>query len=209
MQDEIKNIVLASGNQGKLREFQAMLATSHHTKHWQIRTQAEFNVGDVEENGLSFVENAIIKARHAARVTGLATLADDSGLAVDALHGKPGIYSARYASNAGEPNNDAANNSKLLADLQTIPAEKRQARFHCCIAFMRHADDPAPLIAAATWEGRILFAPQGKAGFGYDPLFFIPEKNCSAAELAPVEKQRISHRAKALQQLLQLLNTNV
>lgn len=204
MPNEAKHIVLASGNQGKLREFQAMLATSTLTQHWQIHTQAEFNVGDVEENGLSFVENAIIKARHAAKVTGLAALADDSGLAVDALNGKPSIYSARYA---GEPSNDAANNAKLLADLQTVPAEARQARFHCCIAFMRHADDPAPLIAAATWEGQILFKPQGNAGFGYDPLFYVPEKNCSAAELAPEEKQRLSHRAKALQQLLQGLHT--
>ncbi|MGV6810369.1 MAG: RdgB/HAM1 family non-canonical purine NTP pyrophosphatase [bacterium] len=201
----MKQIVLASGNQGKLREFQAMLATSAHTQHWQIHTQAAFNVGDVEENGQSFVENAIIKARHAAQMTGLAALADDSGLAVDALQGKPGIYSARYA---GESSSDAANNAKLLTALQAVPIEKRQARFHCCIALMRHADDPAPLIAAATWEGRILFTPQGTAGFGYDPLFFVPEKHCSAAELAPTEKQRMSHRAKALQQLLQLLKTS-
>ncbi|HHC74478.1 MAG TPA: non-canonical purine NTP pyrophosphatase, partial [Thiothrix sp.] len=133
MQDHVKHIVLASGNQGKLREFQAMLAVSESTKHWQIHTQAEFNVSDVEENGLSFVENAILKARHAAQITGLAALADDSGLAVDALQGKPGIYSARYA---GESSNDAANNTKLLADLQAVPAEKRHARFHCCIALM-------------------------------------------------------------------------
>jgi XTP/dITP diphosphohydrolase len=195
-------IVLASGNQGKLKEFNRLLAD----KGLDVHTQAEFGVTDANETGLSFVENAIQKARHAALQTGLPAIADDSGLEVDALLGKPGIYSARFA---GEHGNDTANNSKLLAELATIPNEQRTARFRCCIVFMKHAADPSPIIADASWEGCILHQPQGNNGFGYDPLFYVPSHDCSSAELPPEEKNRISHRGQALQLLLKLLPDNM
>lgn len=198
-----KRVVLASGNSGKLREFNRLLADAH----FDIVPQSEFDVPEALEDGLSFVENAIIKARNAAMFTGLAALADDSGIEVDALHGQPGIYSARYA---GEPGNDQANNDKLLQELADIPEEERTARFRCCIVYMRHADDPSPLIADASWEGRILFEPSGPNGFGYDPLFFVPTHGCSSAELDPDEKNKISHRGIALNAMLeQLLKSRV
>jgi XTP/dITP diphosphohydrolase len=148
------------------------------------------------------VENAIIKARHASRLSGLPALADDSGLVVDALKGEPGIHSARYAgSNADREINDAANNALLLENLEQVPDEDRTARFQCCLALVRHADDPMPLICQGSWEGRILFAEQGEHGFGYDPLFYVPEHDCASAELEPAVKNTISHRAMALQNL--------
>jgi len=161
--------------------------------------QSEFNIPDADETGLSFVENAILKARHAAKLSGLPAIADDSGLEVDALNGAPGIYSARYA---GSDATDAANNDKLLAALSDTAEEARTARFQCLMVFMRHAEDPTPVICQGTWEGRILLHPQGENGFGYDPLFFVAEKNCSSAELPAGVKNAMSHRGKALQALL-------
>jgi XTP/dITP diphosphohydrolase len=194
-------VVLASGNQGKLKEFNRLLAG----KGFDIHTQSAFDVPDADETGLTFVENAILKARNAALHTGLPAIADDSGLEVDALQGKPGIYSARYAGEGG----DRANNAKLLDELKAVSDPDRTARFRCCIVFLRHAEDPSPIIADAAWEGRILHTPQGENGFGYDPLFFVPTHNCSSAELAPEEKNRISHRGQALQLLLQALPDNI
>ena len=190
-----KKIVLASGNSGKLREIQAVLDAQRFT----LVKQSELNVSDVPETGTTFVENAIIKARHAAKITGLPALADDSGIEVDALQGAPGVYSARYAGTHGE---DDANNTKLLEELKNVSNEQRTARFQCVIVFMRHADDPMPLICEGTWEGLILQELSGANGFGYDPLFFVPTHKCSSAELDPAEKNRISHRAQALQKLI-------
>ena len=181
-------VVLASGNAGKLRELGQVLAPLAVT----LQPQAQFNVPEVEETGLSFVENAIIKARAATQHSGLPAIADDSGLEVDYLNGAPGIHSARY-SGAG----DNANNAKLLRELAAIPEAQRSARFQCVLVYMRHALDPTPLICQASWEGRILFEPQGNNGFGYDPLFYVPAYQCSSAELQPEVKNRISHRARA------------
>ena len=189
-------VVLASGNAGKLRELDRILAPLE----MQLQSQATYGVPEVPETGLSFVENAIIKARAAARHTGLPSIADDSGLEVDYLRGAPGIHSARY-SGAG----DAANNAKLLAALGDIPEEARGARFQCVLVYMRHGLDPTPLVCQASWEGRILFAPRGDAGFGYDPLFYVPDQGCSSAELDPAVKNRISHRARASALLLEAL----
>lgn len=189
-----QKVVLASGNQGKLREFIRMLSDS---QDMEIIKQSEFNVSDVDETGLTFVENAILKARHAAQITGLPALADDSGIEVDALNGRPGIYSARYSGDG-----DDANNVKLLEEMQDVPEEQRTARFRCCIVYMRHADDPSPIIADASWEGVILHELKGVNGFGYDPLFHVPTHGCSSAEIAPDEKNRISHRGQALRILL-------
>ena len=193
-----QRLVLASSNAGKLREFNSLLADFG----FEVIRQADLGVTDAEETGLSFVENALLKARHASQITGLAALADDSGLVVDALGGQPGIYSARFA---GQPTNDAANNAKLLEALKNVPAEQRTARFHCCIVLVRHPTDPVPLIAEASWEGMILNAIQGQQGFGYDPLFYVPTHRCTAAELEATEKNRISHRGQALQRLRALL----
>ncbi|MBI5040179.1 MAG: RdgB/HAM1 family non-canonical purine NTP pyrophosphatase [Gammaproteobacteria bacterium] len=184
-------IVLASGNPGKVREFNALLA-GHHI---EVVPQSKFQVPDVAETGQTFVENAIIKARNAALHTGLAAIADDSGIEVDALNGAPGIYSARYA---GAGAGDQANLEKLLADLEGVPEEQRTARFQCLMVYMRHANDPTPLIRQGTWEGHILFAPRGTQGFGYDPVFFVPTHNCSSAELPPEVKNALSHRVQAL-----------
>lgn len=189
-------LVLASHNPGKLKELQAMLGNSV-----QVRSVGEFSDVEPEETGLSFVENAILKARHAARVSGLPALADDSGLAVDALGGAPGIYSARYADGQG----DAANNAKLLEALRDVPDAERGARFVCVLALLRHADDPLPILCEGLWYGRILHAPSGSNGFGYDPLFWVPERVCSSAELPPAEKNRLSHRARAMALLKQRL----
>lgn len=191
-------IVLASGNAGKIRELTELLAPLGV----EILSQRELGVDDAEETGLSFVENAILKARHAARLTGLPALADDSGLEVDALDGAPGIYSARYA---GLPSDDAANNAKLLAALADVPASQRGARFCCLLAFVLHADDPTPLIAEGYWNGRILTAPRGSNGFGYDPLFWLDETQCASAELSKAEKGQRSHRGQALRALLERL----
>lgn len=188
-------LVLATGNRGKLDEFNQLLAAFPVT----VIAQTEFNVPEAVENGLTFVENAIIKARHAAQHTGLAAIADDSGIEVDALQGAPGIYSARYAGLKGDA---AANNRKLLATLEGYAEAERSARFRAVIVYMRHADDPAPVIAEGVWEGRILQTARGEGGFGYDPVFYVPTHDCSAAELESSEKNRISHRGQALQRLL-------
>lgn len=190
--------MLASGNAGKLRELQKVLASLHVN----LIPQTELGVPDVEETGLTFIENAILKARAAARHTGLPAIADDSGLEVDALKGAPGIYSARYS---GE--GDTANNIKLLRDMEGIPEHKRTARFQCVLAYMRHAQDPTPVVCSASWEGRILEAPSGEHGFGYDPLFFVPHYGCSSAELDPALKNRISHRAQASKLLYEALSS--
>lgn len=192
-------IILASGNQKKLRELQAMLAAKNVT----FVPQTQFDIPEAVEDGLSFVENALIKARHASKLTGLPAIADDSGLEVDALGGAPGIYSARFADMSGEGNSDdAANNALLLEKLRDVEDAQRTARFQCVLALMRFPRDPMPLICQGTWEGRILRSAVGSNGFGYDPLFFVPEHNCASAEFAPELKNRISHRAMALQQLL-------
>lgn len=191
-----QTVVLASGNSGKLRELGDVLAPLGV----MLAPQSQFGVPDVEESGLSFVENAIIKARAASRHSGLPAIADDSGLEVDYLGGAPGIYSARY-SGAG----DAANNARLLQELRDVPEALRGARFHCVLVYMRHALDPTPIVCQASWEGSILFKPMGENGFGYDPLFFVPEHRCSSAQLAPEVKNRISHRARASALLFEAL----
>ena len=194
----IDRIVLATGNVGKVRELGAMLAE----QDVRVLPQSDFGVPEAEETGLSFVENAILKARNAAAHTGLPAIADDSGIEVDALNGAPGIYSARYAGTAG---NDAANNAKLLSALAEVPPQARSARFRSVVVFMRHAEDPSPLIAEGAWEGRILDAPRGSGGFGYDPLFLAAGRGVSAAELPAEEKNRLSHRGQALRKLLAAL----
>ncbi len=191
-------LVLASGNKGKISEFQQLLAPLG----WTVRPQSDFDTVEAEETGLSFVENAIIKARNAAAHSGLPALADDSGLEVDALKGAPGIYSARYA---GPENDDQANNQKLLQALASVEPEQRTARFQCVLAFMRHHQDPTPLICQASWEGYIVDLPKGDNGFGYDPLFYIPALDCCSAQLAPEQKNKLSHRAKAMAILLKQL----
>lgn len=192
-------IVLASSNPGKLKEFQQLLAGVG----LDVRPQSEFTVVDADETGLSFVENAILKARNACQATGLPALADDSGIEVDALNGAPGIYSARFS---GEGANNESNNQKLLQALANVPSTQRTARYQCVLVYMRHAADPTPIICQGSWEGQILTAPAGDGGFGYDPLFYVPTHNCAAAELSKDEKGRISHRAVALQQLLHALS---
>jgi XTP/dITP diphosphohydrolase len=189
-------IVLASGNQGKLKEFNQLFSNTS----FEIVTQSDLGVKDVEETGLSFIENAILKARHASAVTGLPALADDSGLVVNALNGAPGIYSARYA---GEKAGSMENIAKLLTVLGEQP--DRDAHFHCVLAFLTHANDPAPLICEGKWFGKILLAPQGEKGFGYDPIFYCSQTKQSAAELSPEIKNKISHRGLALKLLLQSL----
>ncbi|VAX02120.1 Nucleoside 5-triphosphatase RdgB (dHAPTP, dITP, XTP-specific) [hydrothermal vent metagenome] len=191
-------VVLASGNKGKLREINQILAGLG----MQALPQSNFNVTDAEETGLSFIENAILKARHAARTTGLPAIADDSGLEVDALDGAPGIYSARFA---GPGATDADNVQQLLESLQGVPEVERTARFQCLMVFMAHAEDPTPLICQGTWEGYILHQPSGENGFGYDPVFFVPHKHCAAAELSPEVKNHLSHRGQALDKLLTAL----
>ena len=192
----LTQLVLASHNAGKLKELQAMLGESV-----QLRSIGEFSQVEPEETGLSFVENAILKARNAARISGLPALADDSGLAVDFLGGAPGIYSARYADGKG----DAANNAKLLDVLKDVPEAERGAQFVCVLALVRHADDPLPILCEGLWHGRILTQASGEHGFGYDPLFWVPERECSSADLSPSEKNLISHRARAMDLLRQRL----
>ncbi len=196
-----QRVVLATGNPGKLREFSELLATCRI----QVVPQSDFAVPDAAETGLSFVENALLKARNAARHTGLPAIADDSGLEVDYLNGAPGIYSARYAGPEGD---SAANNAQLLRALSGVPATRRGARFQCLLVFMRHADDPTPLICQGTWEGRILEDIHGTGGFGYDPLFYVEDMQCSAAELEPARKNLLSHRGQALRCLLSALNNS-
>ncbi|AKX47179.1 nucleoside-triphosphate diphosphatase [Thiopseudomonas alkaliphila] len=195
----MKELVLASHNPGKLKELQAMLGAQV-----KLRSIAEFSQIEPEETGLSFIENAILKARHAAEVSGLPALADDSGLAVDYLGGAPGIYSARFAADEGAKG-DAANNAKLLRVLEGVPEAERGAQFVCVLALMRHAADPLPLVCEGLWQGRILLQAQGQHGFGYDPLFWLEEHQCSSAELAPELKNQHSHRALAMRLLKQRL----
>lgn len=183
--------MLASGNAGKLVEFRELFAGSG----MEFVAQGELGVDDAEETGATFVENALIKARHAARATGLPALADDSGLCVAHLHGAPGLYSARYAGTHGD---STANNAKLLVALEGVPAEQRRAFFICVLVLLRDADDPAPLVAEGRWHGRVLAAAQGEGGFGYDPLFLPDSQDRSAAELDPALKNRLSHRGQAL-----------
>ncbi len=194
----MKRVVLASGNAGKLKEMGELLAGLD----WQVLAQHELGVQDVPETGLSFVENALIKARHACRITGLPALADDSGLIVDALGGAPGLYSARYA---GEPGNAAANIAKLLDALRDVPAERRTARFYSVIVLLRHAEDPQPLICEGSWEGRVLDAPRGEAGFGYDPVFLDVAHALTAAQMPAELKNALSHRGMALRELVRKL----
>jgi XTP/dITP diphosphohydrolase len=192
--NETTKIILASSNPGKLREISAIFAD----KPYRLIPQSEYNVSDAEETGLTFVENAILKARHAAKATGMMAMADDSGIEVDYLKGAPGIYSARYA---GQPCDNQANNDKLLAALQGVPGEHRTARFQCVIVLMRHALDPTPLICTGTWEGFIVEQETGANGFGYDPLFYVPTHGCTSAELSPQVKNELSHRGQALRDL--------
>ncbi|ATG78689.1 XTP/dITP diphosphatase [Pseudoalteromonas sp. 1_2015MBL_MicDiv] len=188
-----KTLVLATGNPGKVKELANMLSSLNIN----VVPQSDFNVGEVAETGTTFVENAIIKARHAAKITGMPAIADDSGLEVDGLNGAPGVYSARFA---GTGASDQDNINKLLVDLGDNPI--RSARFWCVLVLMRHADDPTPLICSASWEGEITLTQNGNGGFGYDPVFFVAEKNCTSAELTKEQKNAVSHRGQALQKLL-------
>ena len=194
----MKTVVLASGNAGKLKEFAELLTALPY----RIVPQGELGVQDVPETGLTFVENALIKARHASAATGLPALADDSGLIVDALGGAPGLYSARYA---GTPTDAAANNAKLLEAMRAIPAGQRSARFYAVIVLLRHPEDPQPLIAEGSWEGEITLAPRGSGGFGYNPVFLDPGYGLTAAEMDANTKNRLSHRGQALATLQQRL----
>ena len=196
-------LVIASGNAGKLKEFQQLFAETEI----RIHPQSQYDVPEAIEDGLSFIENAIIKARNAARYTGLPAIADDSGLEVEALNGAPGIYSARFNEDAnGVRTSDEANNEKLLSLLKGKPESERAASFVCALAFMRHEKDPSPVVCVARWDGIILAEPRGTNGFGYDPLFYLPDYSCASAELDRVVKNRISHRGQALQLLLAQLN---
>ncbi|MCO7245843.1 RdgB/HAM1 family non-canonical purine NTP pyrophosphatase [Halomonas sp. Mc5H-6] len=193
-----QTLVLASGNAGKLKEFNKLLAPLG----FDVRTQADYGVHDVAETGVTFVENALIKAREASRQSGLPALADDSGLEVDALQGAPGIYSARYA---GEPKSDQRNNAKLLEALQDCPEGQRTARYWCVLVYLRHPEDPVPVIVQRSWEGEVLAHPRGEGGFGYDPLFWLPDQSTSVAELPSETKNRLSHRGRALSGLVDVL----
>ncbi len=193
-----KTIVLATGNAGKVRELQQLLGGSGYS----IAPQSDYDVPEAVEDGLSFVENALIKARNAARHSGLPAIADDSGIAVDALGGAPGIYSARYA---GEGASDEDNFRLLLKNTEAFSDEERTARFLCLMVYVRHADDPTPLICQGEWQGQLLREPQGDNGFGYDPIFFVPEKGCTSAQLNSDEKNAMSHRGKAIRCLIDKL----
>ncbi|HDL6957337.1 TPA: XTP/dITP diphosphatase [Yersinia enterocolitica] len=194
----MQKVVLATGNPGKVRELATLLADFG----LDVVAQTELGVESAEETGLTFIENAILKARHAAQTTGLPAIADDSGLAVDALGGAPGIYSARYA---GVDASDQQNLEKLLVALKDIPDEQRGAQFHCVLVYMRHAEDPTPLVFHGQWPGVIARQPAGEAGFGYDPIFYVPELGKTAAELTRKEKHAVSHRGQALKLMLDAL----
>lgn len=194
----MQKVVLATGNPGKVREMADLLAAFG----LDIVAQTELGVESAEETGLTFIENAILKARHAAAVTGLPAIADDSGLAVDALGGAPGIYSARYA---GEEASDQQNLLKLLDALENVPDGQRQAHFHCVLVYLRHAEDPTPLVFHGSWQGEIIRSAAGEGGFGYDPIFFVPALGKTAAELSKAEKQAVSHRGKAMTLLLEAM----
>ena len=190
----MKKIILASNNPGKIREFNTMLEGIY-----EVVSMQSMQVEEVPETGLTFVENALIKARNAAAQSGLPALADDSGIVVDALGGEPGIYSARYAGIHGD---DQANTDKLLSEMQAVPDGQRSARFWCAIVFVEHANDPTPVIIQRGWEGEILREALGENGFGYDPIFYVPDQGCASAELSPEIKNDLSHRGKALKALL-------
>ncbi|MDF7652111.1 XTP/dITP diphosphatase [Erwiniaceae bacterium L1_54_3] len=194
----MQKVVLATGNPGKVRELADLLAAFG----LDIVAQTELGVESAEETGLTFIENAILKARHAAQITGLPAIADDSGLAVDALGGAPGIYSARYA---GLDASDQQNLDKLLVALENVPDDQRQAQFHCVLVYVRHAEDPVPLVFHGSWDGEITRAAAGEGGFGYDPIFYIPELGKTAGELSKDEKRAVSHRGKALTLLLEAM----
>lgn len=194
----MQRVVLATGNPGKVRELQALLTALAV----EILPQSAVQVPEIEETRLSFVENALLKARNAAYYSGLPAIADDSGLVVDALHGAPGIYSARYA---GPGATDRDNVEKLLNELRAVPAAGRGARFYCALVYLRHAEDPMPLICEGVWEGVITQEPKGTGGFGYDPVFFVPSEGKTAAELEPAVKNRLSHRGQALRELVRRL----
>ena len=199
-----KKVVLATGNAGKVAEMQRTLQGFG----FEVLPQSQFNIPEAIEDGLSFIENAIIKARHACALTGLPAIADDSGLEVDALLGAPGIHSARYANEVPQnEQGDTANNKKLLAALQNHT--NRSARFQCVLVYMLHEKDPTPLICQGTWEGSITHTPAGNNGFGYDPLFFVPEFGCNSAQLSPEQKKRLSHRGAALAQLKAALQSQI
>ena len=191
-------MVLASANAGKIRELDALLAS----REMDVVAQSEFAIPSIEESGESFVENAIIKARHAATLSGLPAIADDSGLMVDALDGAPGIYSARYA---GEGASDGENLQLLLDNMRDVPDSRRGARFVCLVVYMRHPQDACPLVCEGVWSGRLSHAPRGDGGFGYDPVFYVEDYGCTSAELDPHHKNAISHRARAMQILLSRL----
>ena len=195
----IQDIVLATGNAGKVREIQNILCDCNVN----ILPQSQFDVPEAVEDGLTFVENALIKARHASKLTGLPAIADDSGIEVDYINGQPGIHSSRYA---GESGNNKANNAKLLDVLSGVERAKRTARFQCVIVFLKHEFDPTPLICQGTWEGIITETEEGHEGFGYDPLFFVESEQCTSAQLDPALKNRISHRGKALKVLVSYFN---
>ena len=195
---EKHSIVLASNNAGKVREIDAILSGIN----LHVVSQSEFAVPEIEETGKTFVENAILKARNASLHTGLPAIADDSGIEIHALNGQPGIFSARYA---GAGATDEANLLKLVGAVEKLPEDKRQARFICIMVFLQHADDPVPVIAEGIWNGIAITSPRGENGFGYDPMFFLPERNCTSAELPPDVKNRISHRGQALYSLLEKL----
>lgn len=196
------NVVLASSNPGKLQELSRVLKETG----MNITLQTDLGISDADETGLTFIENAILKARHAAKASGLAALADDSGLEVDALKGAPGIFSARFAKMHNSGQGDADNNRLLLEQLEGVAEEQRTARFRCVLAYMKHSDDPSPVIAEGSWEGRILLEPNGSNGFGYDPLFFANDAGASAATLSKEQKSSISHRGLALKSLLAALH---
>lgn len=196
----MRRIVLASGNAGKLAEMREILFHSGI----ELVSQGDLGIEEVEETATTFVENALLKARHAARISGLPALGDDSGLCVDALAGAPGLHSAIYAGRHGD---SAANTAKLIDALRDVPEAQRGAHFHCSIVLLAHANDPAPFLAQGRWQGRVLREPQGNGGFGYDPVFFDPVNNMSAAELDPALKNRVSHRGLALATMCALLQT--
>ncbi|MDH3759685.1 MAG: RdgB/HAM1 family non-canonical purine NTP pyrophosphatase [Gammaproteobacteria bacterium] len=195
----MKRLVLASGNPGKLCELSRILDDLGYDLH----PQSEFDVSEVAETGTTFVENAIIKARHAAAHTGLPALADDSGIEVDALDGAPGVYSARFS---GADADDAANNALLVEKLRNVAPEQRSARYRAVIVLMRHAADPSPIICEGSWEGVIQLEPAGDGGFGYDPYFYLPDLDCTSAQLSSDEKNRLSHRGQALNELKRRLS---
>lgn len=198
----INKIILASNNEGKVREIQQLL----EAQSFLILPQSEYSVPEAEEVGVTFIENALIKARHASSITGLPTIADDSGLVVPALNGEPGIFSARYA---GKNATNSENIEKLLFNLRDVPASHRQAFFYCIIVFLSHAEDPCPIVCEGRWDGEILFQPRGKQGFGYDPIFYVPMQQCSAAELTSELKNNISHRGQAMQKLIKKITTHI